>query len=331
METAKLLANSPEEDYEIDRLLRTTEITDSLLTDTAGVSLGDLLIIAFAAWHDPETQEWLGSPSPLLSKAQKVPMDIPAWWRMKKKSAMFANMAIGGDWSVWALNEAYGCVDSVGEVERVHEMGPDIRAYLQTLEPPPYPKPLDAALVAEGKGIFEATCSRCHGTYGEDWTYPSVVVPLDVIGTDPAMANMDGLWNEAWDKLLEPSPWSDGGRVHWHAYNGYVAPPLDGVWITGPYLHNGSVPTVEAVLDSKRRPTYWRRKIEAHDTKYFDFQALGWQVDELDHGKAGAATAEEALYIYDTTQPYYDNHGHTFGDALTDAQRKAVIEYLKTL
>ena len=42
-------------------------------------------------------------------------------------------------------------------------------------------------------------------------------------------------------------------------FNGYIAPPLDGVWITAPYFHNGSVPTIEAVLNSKFRPTYWTR------------------------------------------------------------------------
>jgi mono/diheme cytochrome c family protein len=35
--------------------------------------------------------------------------------------------------------------------------------------------------------------------------------------------------------------------------------------------------------------------------------------------------------IYNTTLPGYGNYGHKFGDQLTDAQRKAVIEYLKTL
>ena len=39
-------------------------------------------------------------------------------------------------------------------------------------------------------------------------------------------------------------------------FNGYVAPPLDGVWITAPYFHNGSVPTIEAVLNSKFVPIF---------------------------------------------------------------------------
>ncbi len=40
-------------------------------------------------------------------------------------------------------------------------------------------------------------------------------------------------------------------------FNGYIAPPLDGIWITAPYLHNGSVPDLECLLNSKERPRYW--------------------------------------------------------------------------
>jgi hypothetical protein len=35
--------------------------------------------------------------------------------------------------------------------------------------------------------------------------------------------------------------------------------------------------------------------------------------------------------IYDTTLPGYSNGGHTYGDPLTEGERTAVIEYLKTL
>jgi ABC-type glutathione transport system ATPase component len=32
--------------------------------------------------------------------------------------------------------------------------------------------------------LFGANCARCHGTYGEKWTYPNKIVPIDEIGTD---------------------------------------------------------------------------------------------------------------------------------------------------
>jgi hypothetical protein len=98
-----------------------------------------------------------------------------------------------------------------------------------------------------------------------------------------------------------------------------VAPPLDGVWATAPYLHNGSVPTLTALLDSRQRPARWRRD---HASDVYDLRAVGWPYT--------AGTAGDAQ-TYDTTLPGYGAGGHTFGDALDAAQRSALLEYLKTL
>ena len=111
---------------------------------------------------------------------------------------------------------------------------------------------------------------------------------------------------------------------------GYVAPPLDGIWATAPYLHNGSIPTIAALLDSSIRPTYWTRSFESTRAAYDD-KALGWKFVNLGHGKDGEKTASRKASIYDTTKLGYSNAGHTFGDALGADDRAAVIEYLKTL
>jgi hypothetical protein len=109
---------------------------------------------------------------------------------------------------------------------------------------------------------------------------------------------------------------------------GYIAPPLDGVWASAPYLHNGSVPTIATLLDSGRRPKYWTRSFDSTD---YDETTLGWRYTELDHGKQGGADHDERKRIYDTTLTGYGNQGHTFGDHLSGAERSAVLEYLKTL
>ncbi len=99
---------------------------------------------------------------------------------------------------------------------------------------------------------------------------------------------------------------------------GYVAPPLDGIWATAPFLHNGSVPTLEALLDSSKRPTYWRVQLG------LDQESMGLPHED--------ATADESrsFFVYDTTEPGYGNEGHTYGDVLSDAQRRDLLEYLKT-
>jgi hypothetical protein len=111
-------------------------------------------------------------------------------------------------------------------------------------------------------------------------------------------------------------------------FPGYVAPPLDGIWATAPYLHNGSVPTVELVLDSHARPDGWKRV--DYDSTHFDEEALGWPFVEVPGGQADLPSSE-AKHVYDTRFFSQDNGGHTFGDHLTPAERRAVLEYLKTL
>ena len=61
----------------------------------------------------------------------------------------------------------------------------DIQQYLLSLEPPKYPFAIDKAKAARGEAVFADHCARCHGTYGERWTYPNKVIPLEEIGTDP--------------------------------------------------------------------------------------------------------------------------------------------------
>src|SRR5207247_11141770 len=63
-----------------------------------------------------------------------------------------------------------------------------IHAFVLSVQPPKYPFAVDSALADSGRGVFERTCARCHGTYGTNWTYPNKVVPLDTIGTDRRLA-----------------------------------------------------------------------------------------------------------------------------------------------
>jgi mono/diheme cytochrome c family protein len=209
----------------------------------------------------------------------------------------------------------------------------DIRAYLLTLEAPKYPFPIDRSLAAKGEAIFTKTCARCHGTYGAHGTYPNRVVPLDEIGTDPNRYHgvspaLAGHYNRGWFAREQQGWLVDDYPAR--ATAGYQAPPLDGIWATAPYFHNGSAPTVYDVLNSKGRPKVFTRSYRTGREDY-DAGKLGWVVRVLEQGPDPKAPAYERRRVYDTTQPGRSNGGHTYGDHLSDAERKAVIEYLKTL
>jgi hypothetical protein len=155
------------------------------------------------------------------------------------------------------------------------------------------------------------------------------LIPLDVIGTDPVVANAGVVHNP---ELVDWYNASFYGQITPLEPNdpfpGYMPPPLDGIWATAPYLHNGSVPTIELLLNSGARPTYWKRV--DYDSTNFDEEALGWPWIEVDTPQA-EAPASEAKLIYDTTYWSQSNKGHRFGDHLSPEERRALIEYLKTL
>jgi mono/diheme cytochrome c family protein len=301
-------------------------IAPYIRTDTLGMNPATNLSWALMAHRDPETMVW--SATPLIDPPPEtpVPLRVPPWWWMKKKNAMFYTTIGRGDHSRFMLFASLLCADSVEELRTLDALAPDIRAYIESLEPPAFPWPVDAALAEDGRAVFEARCSRCHGTYGETETFPNRVIPLDVIGTDPAyaLAATDGSLDRFYE-WVERSP--HGGTVRAAPAAGYIAPPLDGIWTAAPYLHNGSVPSLVALLDSRLRPAVWRHALP----RDYDPEAMGWRYEALDTGKDAVDDAAERARVYDTMRPGYGNGGHLFGDRLTDTERRAVLEYLKTL
>jgi hypothetical protein len=294
-------------------------------TATVGVNPADNLAAVLFAHRDPKTLAW--SDTPLLDLPPKlvVPVHVPPWWRMKKKNAMFYNAAGRGDHARIMMTASTLCTDSVTDAQAIDDFFPDVEAYILSLQPPPWPFPTDATLAARGRTVFEHTCASCHGSYGPDGSYPNLLVAADVVGTDPMLAASSQFVGRFVD-------WFNasfyGERAHLEPRDGYVAPPLDGVWATAPYLHNGSVPTLESLLQSSSRPKYWTRTFDSTD---YDQSAVGWNFQSLDHGQAAEPDSMKRKLIYDTTLPGYSNSGHTFGDLLSDGDRTALLEYLKTL
>lgn len=293
-------------------------IGTNLQTEVQGVNTADRLAALLAAHRDPVTFKW--SDTPLLEiPAEVIPTDVPAWWLLKKKNAMFYNGFGRGDFGKFLGASNLLTVTDTSESNEVDTHMPDLLAYIYSLEAPKYPRTIDSALAASGEKVFINNCSKCHGTYGADATYPNLLIPAAVIQTD-SMLYKSNYSNPQFVEWFNKSWFTSGDHpARLEPFNGYIAPPLDGIWATAPYLHNGSVPTLEALLNSDLRPRYWSRNF---DQPVYDYEKLGWEYKKLD---------QPGKNVYNTTRPGYSNEGHTFGDRLTEAERKALLEYLKRL
>jgi mono/diheme cytochrome c family protein len=285
----------------------------------AGINPAFSLEEAAATHRDPSSLEWIEGPGFQLPETP-LGTDVPPWWNVKKKNALYYTALGRGDMARLTMQI---CVVGVWDTEHADDLDghfPDVMAYLESLEAPEFPGEIDEVLALEGMVLFESHCSECHGTYGEVETYPNRLVPVEDVGTDPALALRHGE-NPAFLEWLQQSWFSDGeNAAEFVSLPGYIAPPLDGVWATAPYLHNGSVANLAILLDSSRRPQRWTRDF---DSVTYDLESVGWPYEET-------AEQEEAS-TYDGSLPGYGTTGHLYADSLLEAERVALLEYLKTL
>lgn len=269
----------------------------------------------------------LGGPVP-----DQLCEDAPAWWLLKRKGTMYHNGQIDARAVRPLMTFMLGPAERA-TFDREEPTFRDVQQFIHTIEPPKYPLPIDAARAGRGRAVFNESCAKCHGSYGEgDDAYPNKIVPLAKIGTDPSLVRgltprIEEVFRQSWF-TRETGP--DGKPFPLRYNEGYQAPPLDGIWATAPYLHNGSVPTLADLLQSSARPRKFTRSYRT-DARDYDADRVGWKVTPVPTDAATPRNGADARRIYDTSQPGRSNAGHTFGDDLSDEDRRALIEYLKTL
>ena len=81
------------------------------------------------------------------------------------------------------------------------------------------------------------------------------------------------------------------------------------MWATAPYFHNGSVPTLAGVLNSRARPKVFTRSFKTDEADY-DKANVGWKVTECDPPDPKASGFERRK-VYDTTRPGRGNGGRS--------------------
>jgi hypothetical protein len=191
-------------------------------------------------------------------------------------------------------------------------------AFTQQLPPTPYPFDVDEAAATRGRQLYRQHCAACHAV-GSDRIFTNS-------GTDPNRARlwtdlaMSALRDQAREACVSTDP-----RCHVADEDivrrtlGYPAPPLDGLWARAPYLHNGSVPTLEHLLSGRRPKRFYRGNVA------YDEKRLGFVYDDATVG-----------VLFDTSKDGLSNAGHDTADFNGRIEWKGrrlsdLIEYLKTL
>lgn len=247
--------------------------------------------------------------------------DYPSLWNQKPREGMQLHWDGDND-SVDERNLSASLGAGVTPVTVDHDNLKRIRDWIWTLPPPKYPYAVDRALAAQGEPLYQQHCAECHADHRfKDGQVTGArvgkVVPIGTIGTDRhRLDSYTQLFALNQYGLYPDSPYQ---FKHFRKTNGYANHPLDGIWARAPYLHNGSVPTLRALLDApeQRPPAFYR----------------GYDVfDQVNVGFASnVPEANGQLFTrYDTTVPGNSNAGHIYGTTLADAEKQAIVEYLKT-
>jgi hypothetical protein len=179
---------------------------------------------------------------------------------------------------------------------------------------PKYPFPVDQALASQGGAIYQQQCADCHAVGGKR---TGKVIPLAEVGTDRSRL-------DSWSQQASDNYNAFGADYPWKFANfektdGYVAVLLDGIWLRGPYLHNGSAATLADLLEPvENRPKKFYRGYDVYDKEKVGFVTTG-----PDAARFG--------FLQDSSVEGNANTGHLWGTTLPPEQKRALVEYMKTL
>lgn len=183
----------------------------------------------------------------------------------------------------------------------------------ERIHSPRYPWPIDREAASRGASHYQASCASCHNGPETDVR----LFAIADIGTDATRATAFSdppaqTFNRFLASLESPG-YAPSKTPGLRSTGKYWSPSLGGVWARSPYLHNGSVRTMEELLTkpASRARTFHR------GSRTFDPVVMGW--------------TDEGAYLLDTSTPGNANIGHDYGTDLSPAAKRDLIEFLKTL
>lgn len=239
-------------------------------------------------------------------------VDLPAIWNQRARVGLWLHW----DGNNNAIRERnYAAAMAVGATAKSVIPANFRRTtdFVLSLPPAKFPFEIDSQKAERGWQLFQDHCASCHA-FGSEKI--GQVTPVEEVGTDRhRLDSFTRALVTRFHSVDEPPFVFDAYRKT----GGYSNLPIDGIWVRGPYLHNGSVPTLWDLLQPpERRPQKFYTGYRVIDPVRVGFVSEG-------------PKAEARGFLLDTGISGNSNAGHAYGVGLSDGEKWALIEYLKTL
>lgn len=210
-------------------------------------------------------------------------------------------------------------------------------------------KSIDLTRAKKGEQVYKNRCQRCHGEYQKAWSSPEAneLNEVDLLATtkvlyhektpvydvDTDAQRREGIKAFA-DSLnnLAISKWMKTTVVE---QEGYVAPPLVGIWSRYPYFHNNSIPNLCALLTRpEERPKTFVQGPAINKETDFDQDCVGYPVGNripkawLKDKEATFVANKAGLSNLGHSKPFIGDKGE---ELLSKDDKMNLIHFLKTL
>ena len=297
----------------------------------------------------------------VFTNAPKIPVNAPVsfphlwgirqleWFHWDGNTNSFMERNIGQAMGLGAIADIETGASTILPLQ-IHTL----EALFSQLSPPHWPEEQFGVVdtgsepYRRGAALYLQHCAKCHDRQegGQKGPHGSITYALPEIGTDPLRARnfaetLEGgkpFTQELQAVAEKVKNHADNGanpgehrglfdlpekQIRWLTTLGYVARPLEGIWATAPYLHNGSVPTLDDLL----KPENLRPSTFPLGHREYDPVKLGYVTD---FDKVPPA---ECCYVftYNTLLDGNSNKGHSYGTRLSSSDRQALLEYLKVM
>lgn len=201
----------------------------------------------------------------------------------------------------------------------------------------------------KGEVIFQNSCQKCHGEYQKAWNSPDAdkLSAVDVLATTNVIYSDQTITKEvntdpqrrigikAFADSLNSLAISKWMKTTVRPQDGYVPPPLVGVWSRYPYLHNNSIPNLCALLTKPEdRPTTFVQGPALNKETDFDQECVGYPVGNkipkvwLLDKEATYVAGKGGLSNLGHAKMFIGSKGE---ELLTPEDKKNLIQFLKTL